>query len=359
MADKKTYPEIVFLVSHPSDLNLSFKIMKFLVNKNFLILVQNNRFSSKISMTLEKRSIKNYEILLKEIRYGKINVLQNLKDSFKLKRYLMRYKNSKLIIFDKSQLISNIAISCFKKYLIVSYFTKDTNKKKIDVKLSIITLLYSFFLFLRPVLSYNTKKGFNINTQARPEYKNILYWNGPGPVNKKISFPTKIIVSNNEIIIFGSRFTEWQIDKRQKIIEEILFFYREVFKNFPKSSYLYCPHPRESKNEFEILKGIFGDSLLLMNNYISAEDLLENKDANKFCISISSAASKSAYLMGFKSYIFVNKINFEHEFRQTMQSVHTDLCDQYFNPPKSENDLIEYSVHYDSGDLKKLYAFLK
>ena len=358
MADKKTYPEIVFLVSHPSDLNLSFKIMKFLVNKNFLILVQNNRFSSKISMTLEKRSIKNYEILLKEIRYGKINVLQNLKDSFKLKRYLMRYKNSKLIIFDKSQLISNIAISCFKKYLIVSYFTKNTNKR-VDVKLSIITLFYSIFLFLRPVLAYKTKKGFNINTQARPGYKNILYWNGPGPVNKKISFPTKIIASNDEIIIFGSRFTEWQIRKRQEIIEEILFFYKELFKNFPKSSYLYCPHPRESKNEFKVLKNIFGDSLLLINDFISAEDLLENKDANKFCISISSAASKSAYLMGFKSYIFANKINFENEFHQTMQSVHTGLCDQYFNPPNSEDDLIEYPVHYDAGSLKKLYAFLK
>jgi hypothetical protein len=354
--------EIVFLISHPSDLNLTLQILKYAKIDNFLILIQNNRFLPKIKNYLDNQSITKYKVLRNNIRYGQRNIFKNLWNIFELKYFLFQFRDSKLIIFDKSQLISNVALRSLKEHLIISSYSKNAKLKNINIRLSLVTLFYSVILFFRPVLAYKTLKEVNTKTQPYPDYSKLLYWNaldGLIPLDKKISFPTKKIAINNEVIIFGSRFTEWQIKNRDQRINEIHNFYKNLYRNFPTSSYVYCPHPRESKKEFDILKSIFEENLKLESGFVTAEDLLSKKDANKFCISITSTASKSAYMLGFKSYVFTLKINFEKEIHQIHQSIFSDVNKEIFNPPQTENDLTKYSHYSRSGYLKNLDSFLK
>lgn len=359
---KNSAYELVFLISHPSDLNLTIRILNLFDIKNFLILIHNNRFCTKICSHLDNKLINNYKVLKNEIRYGKKNVLKNLYNIYELKYFLSKYKYSKLVIFDKSQLISNIFLGTFKNYLIVSSYSENPKLKNLDLKLSLVTLFYSMMIFLRPVLTFKIAQEANTKTQAIPEYNNLLFWNSANKIssnNKQISFPTKNIKSNNEIIIFGSRFTEWKINNNEQITQEIILYYKNLFLNFPSSKYLYLPHPRESKNEFNILKGIFKESIKLEDDFITAEDFLSNKNENKFCISIASTASKSAYLLGFRSYIFTFKLNFEKDIHQTHKSIHKNLAKEYYIPPQTEAELNDYVLFNSKGDLKNLKYFFE
>ena len=92
--------ELIFLLSHPSDLNLTLKILDYILDKSYLILIQRNRFSSKISSILDKKSIKNYQVFDNEVRYGDKNIFKNIYYSYKLKYFFTRFKHTKLIIFD-------------------------------------------------------------------------------------------------------------------------------------------------------------------------------------------------------------------------------------------------------------------
>ena len=73
---KNSAYELVFLISHPSDLNLTIRILNLFDIKNFLILIHNNRFCTNICSHLDNKLINNYKVLKNEIRYGKKNVLK-------------------------------------------------------------------------------------------------------------------------------------------------------------------------------------------------------------------------------------------------------------------------------------------
>ena len=166
-----------------------------------------------------------------------------------------------------------------------------------------------------------------INSNAK-----IVYRNKTNLINR-ISLPAVASeFSKNKVVIFGSRFNEWEYFKENSAYNRIVIFkfYKYISELFIDFDIYYKPHPKETGREYDEINSIFNDRLINVGNVLNSElYLLKNPDI-AYCFSINSTSSISAYEMGFNSKVFYKLLKFPYDLLHDMNKTFQDASDDFF-----------------------------
>jgi hypothetical protein len=296
---------------------------------------------------LEKYNF-NYHLIPYELIYC-INPLKNIYNSLILKSWLLRLKLHKhiLISLDKSLFISNFLLKNFSKSILIQQIENDMTGYKTFVKLNIYYNIINFLSLSRLMKYYYLDvpnrnifrlKFFSFSKQ------NIIYQTTLKEAFPKFNLQScQDIISTNKIVIFGSRYNAWSYihsDTKTKIKQ----VYTEIYNQFKSYSFIYIPHPLELGEEIEDLKIIFEHNLIIEKSHISSEYFLLNNRDIKYCFSIGSTSSLSAFDMGFNSKVFYKYLNFDENIMKTYDQIFFDMPELFHI--KSISDISNICINY-------------
>jgi hypothetical protein len=130
----------------------------------------------------------------------------------------------------------------------------------------------------------------------------VVYRSGPWIAGKSICINEQRSISNSEskegtILLLGFRFTfwDWMTDD---LLKQILVKIEEYLGIYPDYEVLYLPHPRESGEEFRLIKKAITRKMRNIGKGVPAEIVLEKVRSIKVCIGFGSTALSSAQSLG-------------------------------------------------------------
>ena len=326
----------VFYISNVYDLTFFIRLIesniKFKFEPLFIVHPTLSK-KNKLINVLEKYNF-NYHLIPFELEYS-INPYKNIYNSFRLKRWILRLKLQKniLISLDKSLFISNFLLKNFFKSILIQQIENDMSGYKSFLKLNIYYNIINF-LSLSRLMKYYYLDTPNRNifrlkffTYSKP---NIIYQTRLKEAIPKFNLQSyQNLISLNKIVIFGSRYNSWSfIDYNAKI--KIQKIYKEIYNQFNSYLFIYIPHPLELGEEIEEIKIIFEHNLIIENSQISSEYYLLNNRDIKFCFSIGSTSSVSAFDMGFNSKVFYKYLNFDENIMKTYDQIFFDMPEEFY-----------------------------
>ena len=341
----KLKKNIVLYIGHTYDLAYFSRLIP-LINKNnrFIIIsivAKGLYFDDllKYREILERYSDEIIEIPAEEIPVYHLRMFRSLKNIIRLRKKIMHidFNGSLLISHDKSQFMANYLLSHFKNVILIQPFETDDFHNKLKISLSrmayynLLNLLSgNKFIVLKEVTSSN---GHAWHYRIIKPHFHIIYRNNYDGIDNKIVLPSLDDISpEKKLLIFGGRFTEWFFlkDNRDKYISIIKLFYKKIFNQFKGYKYYYKPHPKEGKEEYDILEELFNNELINLGKELNSElFLMENRDI-EFCFSISSTSSLSAYEMGFNSRAMYKLLELKNGVEEANDLIYHDMPDNFF-----------------------------
>ena len=352
--------KIVFIINHPIDIVFALSIIKELnlVESEFLVF-EHKYFNGDIYDFI-KRSKIDFKILDKP-EYLK-NIYLGFKKGIKFINQLKKTinNNSLIITFSKFELYIDLLNKHFKNHISIlqpgSTFN-DFNKNELEVfhTYKIRRNIYEFLFNLTRTNPYRLKSTKSIVLFDKlSKNTEIFLSNNKNRNSNEITFPFSIkeekLKHPNTIVVFGSRFLEWEYFDSKKI--DILNDFLENLKSsFPEFKFIYVKHPLENReyeflniNEFEIIE-----------NSINAEMIFYEMGHKIHSVySIGSTSSKTAFEFGIKSHVLYKSLEFENSVEKVYNRIFNGYPKNFFIV---NNEIKSYTTT-KKMDLKNLEVLL-
>ena len=330
---------VIGVVNHQFDLIFFIRLSTFLKADNFELIVNNRLFDRKQKIYIENKYT-NIKFLFYDFGEERRNSILRYIYLFKVNCQLNKVvqKNKILISLDKSKLTSRILLRKSNQAIIVQQ-QENHNSFSLDFKWTLKESVKSFFLGLGITKVFSNSTGYVRKYVVNLKSTEVIY------PEFSLLPPLTCISKSNIVVIFGSRFFSWNFIEFEKFIKNLRKFYLSIQIMHPQSELVYIPHPRESSREYEFIVRELKINMVKIHNYLCAEHfLIENPNVNT-CYSISSTASKSAYELGFNSFVYYKIFGFPREI--------VDSFDEIFqNIP---NSIVVKNWHFHEFSLNREY----
>ena len=335
--------KIYCVVLHRYDLIFFYRLKSFFKTnkKNYLIelVICSRLYKDKRLIQFVEKYFES-KLIIPTYFSDEENLAKKIYQIYTLKFWVRSFmdKKNNLILLDKSSPLSRMFLNEFKSSILiqqVEFFSK-------TFKFDYLGFLKDFFK--SAIYGSILIKHYKITESNR----HMRYLKFFGKNKPEIIFQTKnkliknsfhlpkieINECSHKIAIFGNRFLTWEFfkDKKKKDFEEkILNIYKIIYKKYQKNhQFIYIKHPRESGDEFNLLKKIFKNTLKLDEKHISSEAfLIENRDIER-TFSINSTSSHSSYSMGFNSKVFYKMLGLNRVVSKVYDGIFNGLPEEFF-----------------------------
>ena len=334
---------ITFYIGHSFDLAYFYRLIPLIKSYG------NFKFSCIIVKNDYILRIKNIDFYLKTLfddvliidrnnipKEFSLNFIANFKKILYVLHKVKSIENKEILIsFDKSSQIINVVKPRFKKSILLqSYSTENIRKNyKFGVLPTIISNIYNLLSGSNlKIIKINRLTDLVVHHQVIKDRSEIIYLSNNANIPNRFSL--NIINSNritsNKVLIFGSRFLEWDYFKKWHV-DSLLKIYRLLVETYPNSHFFYKPHPVEKGTEFQFLKKhVFGNRITLLNDMENTEFFLLNSSDFSFTFSIGSTSSRSSYDFGLNSYVFYKYLQLPLEIEATYDNIFIDQPNDFF-----------------------------
>lgn len=328
--------KIVFIINHPIDIVFALSIIKelYLVDSKFLVF-DHKYFNSDIYDFI-KRSKIDFTLLDKPKYFN--NIYLGHKTGIKFINQLKKTinNNSLIITFSKFELYIDLVNKYFKNHISIlqpSSTVNDFNKNELEVfyTYKIRRNIYEFLFNLTRTNPYRL-----ISTKSIVIFKKLIknteifLSNNKNLKSNEITFPFRFreekLKYPNTIIVFGSRFLEWEYFDSKKI-DVLNDFLENLKSSFPKFKFIYVKHPLE-KREYEFLNI---NEFEIIENSINAEMIFYEMGHKIHSVySIGSTSSKTAFEFGIKSHVLYKSLEFENSVEKVYNRIFNGYPKNFF-----------------------------
>ena len=326
-----TLAKYVGYVSHSYDLIFFARLSEYLNSE--LDLLINSRLFTNEQRIMISRSFPHLKV--KYLDFGE-EKSSSIKRIIALKRFQNSQEliNSKtLISLDKSKLSSRLLMKNHKEKILLQTSSVEINNLKFDLYLSSKRSLKSLFMGLGLTKIYSDNYGYSFEMVVKLFGAKVLKSNIQFLPIDENETGTR---ASNEILIFGSRFTDWPFFGQNQYAL-LIELYKKVLESLGVKKVRYMPHPRESSRELEYLRANLDFHFDSVDGYLNAEHyMLFNKNITH-TFSIGSTASRSSAQFGLISIVGFRCLNFEQSVRLMFENIF----------------LGESSINFDCEDFKK------
>ena len=332
--------KIIFSVAHSYDVIFFYRLIsESNITSHYEIYVifqESKSFTGKLAITkkLLKKISSNIVFIEQNsfVFYGR-NIFKHIYNGLKFKKILKHN-------FDKNTPILLTDFSAFGSYILLNYFKNnilfqlprdklDLNQYRLSFKKIFMSNILNFFIGNKFIKIYELKSEANYIKYFMSSIKqNIIFIVNDNTKKNTINFSNSIAnYDGKKIVIFGSGYYGWGLSNDS--LDRIDEFHNIIYLKFKDDySFVYLKHPLESKEEFETIKKIFNNDIYEECNYLNSEHyLLENRDIS-CCFSIGSLSSKSAYDMGFNSFVFYKLILLNPNVEMVYSNLFVDMPDE-------------------------------
>ena len=280
-------------------------------------------------------------------------IITKIKFIFSLRKWHKKNLNSNdlLIINDKSNVFSRFFLKNSKNVLLIQQIEDIGNDYKFDIPFFIKDTLKSLIIGSCIAKQYIHKftpdvRGLKLLNYGKKNYFFIAYNVFNSNIKNNFQLPSLNEKFNKKIVIFGSRFFTWHVNKDPKdlklFVNQLSQIYTYIFTKFQNYKFYYIPHPFEKEKEYEFINNIFFGRLIKDEKFFSSEHFLyENRDI-EYTFSICSTSSFSSYSMGYSSKVFYKMLNLPSDVQLIMDDIFHGLSDNFF--AKSYSDLTNKEI---------------
>ena len=329
-----------------------------LVDSKFLIF-EHKYFNSDIYEFIKRSKIDS--TFLEKPEYL-TNIYKGFRKSIKFINYFKKKvsKNTLIITFSKFELYIDLLNKHFKNHISIlqpSSTVNDFNKNELEVfhTYKIRRNIYEFLFNLTRTNPYRLKSTKSIVLFDKlSKNTEIFLSNNKNRNFNEITFPFSIkeekLKYPNTIVVFGSRFLEWEYFNAKKI-DLFNDFIKNLKSKYLKFKFIYVKHPLE-KNESDFLKI---DNFEIIENSINAEMIFYDMGHKIHSVySIGSTSSKTAFEFGIRSHVIYKSFKFDSSVEKIYDTIFSGYPKHFF----IKNNEIKYYKTTKIIDLKNLEVLL-
>ena len=335
--------KIYCVVLHIYDLIFFYRLQSFLNSnkKNFLVelVISSRLYEDKRLKQFVEKYFKS-KLIIPIYLYDEPNFAKKIYQIYNLKFWVRSFmdKNNKLLLLDRSSPLSRMFIKEFHSAILIQQVEFYSQSFQFDylgfVKDFFKSLIYGSILIKHYKIneSNNHMRYLEFFKRNKPK---IIFQTHNKLIKNRFELPRlEVNEHSHKIAIFGNRFLTWEFFKNQEKIDfeqKILNIYKLIYQKYQETyKFIYLKHPRESEDEFNLLKKIFNNSIQLDEKHISSEAfLIENRDIER-TFSINSTSSHSSYSMGFKSKVFYKMLGLNNIVSRVYDHIFNGLPEEFF-----------------------------
>lgn len=324
---------------------------------NFTLIVTDHLY--KINYTEKFIHKKFNKVLIVPVHIlSSAKIMTKIKFIFKLRNWHTKNinPNDLLILTDKSNIFSRFFLRRSYNVLLIQQLEDITTDYNFDIPFFIKDTIKSIIIgscFAKQYIHKSTadNRGLKLLNYGKKKLFLKIY-NVPSSQDAShFELPPLSERTEKKIVIFGSRFFSWDINKNSKdlksMVNKLTKIYSYIYSNFQNYEYFYIPHPFEKGKEYDFINNIFFGKLKKAENFFSSEHFLyENRDI-EYTFSIASTSSFSSYSMGYSSKVFYKMLKLPDSVKRTISDIFFGLSDNFF--AQNYTDLIQKEVSENSN----------
>lgn len=351
--------KIVFIINHPIDIVFALSIIKELNLVESEFLVFDHKYFNRDIYEFIKRSKIDFTLLEKPEYLT--NIYKGFRKSIKFINYLKKKinENTLIITFSKFELYIDLLNKHFKNHISIlqpSSTVNDFNKNELEVfhTYKIRRNIYEFLFKLKKSIPYKLNSTRSIVVFDKLSKNIEIFLSNNKNLNpNEITFPFNIkeerLKHPNIIVVFGSRFLEWEYFDTKKI-DLFNDFLENLKSRHLEFKFIYVKHPLE-KREYEFLNI---NEFEIIENSINAE-MIFHKMGHKIhsVYSIGSTSSKTAFEFGIRSHVIYKSLKFESSVEKIYDRIFRGYPKHFF---VLNNEIKSYTLNkkIDLGNLEAL-----
>lgn len=367
MINKSYDTRLVFYISHIYDITFYLRLLDNIKHdKDQILLVINPKVEKQIgSKILSLNEISEYFTLPCNLNYDN-GLLNNISSSIKLRRWINENINinSILITTDKSQYLSILLISIFRKRILIQQVESIDDKYRLSLKNTLYFNLYHIVTGCKLMIYYEVikSKGQLINLKfLKSVSDDVIYYTNSEKVQPNFTLPKiELNSESNKVIIFGSRYNSWKFVNQFEFKNKLFDCYRTIKKVYINKEFIYIPHPLETGSEYDEINELFDNKLQFEGNVISSEYYLYKNKNILITFSIGSTSSQSSFNMGIPSKVLYKCLNFDKNIEAAYDQLFLDFPESFFIKSNSRNnEYLDLSTSVLSYNDPGLNSFIK
>ena len=339
--------KIVFIINHPIDIVFALSTIKELNLVDSKFLVFDHKYFNRDIYDFIKRSKIDFTLLDKPEYLT--NVYIGYRKSIKFINYLKKNfdENTLIITFSKFELYIDLLNKYFKNHISIlqpGSTVNDFKENEIQIfrTFKIRRNIYEFLLKLKKSKPYKLNSTKSIVLFGKL-YKNteIFLSNKKNLNPNEITFPFKFrkekLKHPNTIIVFGSRFLEWEYFDSKKI-DLLNDFLENLKSSFLEFKFIYVKHPLE-KREYEFLNI---NEFEIIENSINAEMIFYEMGHKIHSVySIGSTSSKTAFEYGIRSHVIYKMLKLEGSVEKVYDRIFSGYPKNFY---LKNNEIKNYTI---------------
>lgn len=350
----------IFIINHPIDMVFSLSIIKELNLVGSKFLVFDHKYFNRNIYEFIKKSKVDFTLLNKPEYLT--NIYSGYRKSIIFINDLKKIINNDSLIFtfSKFELYIDLINKYFKNHISIlqpNSTIRDFKENEIQIfrTYRIRRNIYEFLFKLKKSVPYklNSTKSIVLFDKLSKNIE-IFLSNNKNLNSNEITFPFRFreekLKHPNTIIVFGSRFLEWEYFDSKKI-DLLNDFLEKLKSSFLEFKFIYVKHPLEN-NEYEFLNI---NEFEIIENSINAEMIFHEMGHKIHSVySIGSTSSKTAFEFGIRSHVIYKMLKFEGSVEKVYDRIFSGYPKNFY---LKNNEIKNYTID-KKIDLRNLELLL-